>query len=60
MLMVILGIMISHSKSLLVGRVADTGERIIESKLLECLRFDDASSVVACRQGWAVLGLRRS
>jgi hypothetical protein len=37
--MVLLGIMISQSMSMLVGRVADIGERLIESKLLECLRF---------------------
>jgi hypothetical protein len=35
MLMVLLGIMVSQSMSLLVGGVADAGERLVESKLLE-------------------------
>jgi hypothetical protein len=44
MLMVLLGIMFSHSMSLLVGGVADTSERLVESKLLEWFQ----SGVVSC------------
>jgi hypothetical protein len=43
MLMVFLRIMVSQSIPLLVGGVADTGERLVESKLLEWLRFDAVS-----------------
>jgi hypothetical protein len=45
MLMVLLGIMVSQSILLLVGGVADTGERLVESKLLEWLRSGAASWV---------------
>jgi hypothetical protein len=38
MLMVLLGIMVSQSMSLLVGGVADADERLVESKLLEWFR----------------------
>jgi hypothetical protein len=43
MLMVFLGIMVSQSMPLLAGGVADTGERLVESKLLEWLRSGAAS-----------------
>jgi hypothetical protein len=43
MLMVLLGIIISQSMPLLVGGVADAGERLVESKLLEWLRSSAAS-----------------
>jgi hypothetical protein len=38
MLMVFLGIMVSHFMPLLVGGVADASERLVDSKLLEWLR----------------------
>jgi hypothetical protein len=38
LLMVLLGIMVSQSMSLLAGGVADAGERLVESKLLEWFR----------------------
>jgi hypothetical protein len=47
MLMVFLGIMVSQFMPLLVGGVADTSERLVESKMLEWLR----SNVVSCRGG---------
>jgi hypothetical protein len=47
MLMVFLGIMVSQSISLLVGGVADAGERLVKSKLLEWFR----SGVVSWRGG---------
>jgi hypothetical protein len=37
MLMAFLGIMVSQSMPLLAGGVADAGERLVESKLLEWL-----------------------
>jgi hypothetical protein len=43
MLMVLLGIMVSQSMLLLVGGVADVGERLVESKKLEWLRSGAAS-----------------
>jgi hypothetical protein len=43
MLMVLLGIMVSQSISLLAGCVADAGERLVESKLSVGLRFGAAS-----------------
>jgi hypothetical protein len=43
MLMVLLGIMVSQSMSLLIGDVADADERLVESKLLEWLRSGAAS-----------------
>jgi hypothetical protein len=43
MLMVLLGIMVSQSMALLVGSVADSGERLVESKLLEWLQPGAAS-----------------
>jgi hypothetical protein len=42
MLMVLLGIMVFQSMSLLAGCVADAGERLVESKLLEGLHFGSA------------------
>jgi hypothetical protein len=41
--MVLLGIMVSQSMPLLVGSVADSGERLVESKLLEWLQPGIAS-----------------
>jgi hypothetical protein len=38
MLMVLLGIMVSQSMSLLAGGVADANERLVKSKLLESFR----------------------
>jgi hypothetical protein len=43
MLMVLLGIMVSQSMSLLIGGVADADERLVESKLLEWLQSGAAS-----------------
>jgi hypothetical protein len=43
MLMVLLGIMVSQSMPLLVGGVADVGERLVESKVLECPQSGAAS-----------------
>jgi hypothetical protein len=43
MLMVLLGIIVSQSMYLLVGGVVDTGERLVESKLLKWLRSGVAS-----------------
>jgi hypothetical protein len=43
MLRVLLGIMVSQSMPLLVGGVADPGQRLVESKLLEWLRSGAAS-----------------
>jgi hypothetical protein len=43
MLIVLLGIMVSQSMSLLVGGVANAGERLVESKLLEWLQSDAVS-----------------
>jgi hypothetical protein len=43
MLMVLLEIIVSQSMSLLIGCVVDASERLVESKLLEGLRFGAAS-----------------
>jgi hypothetical protein len=43
MLMVLPGIMVSQSMPLLVGGVADAGERLVESKLLEWHRSSAVS-----------------
>jgi hypothetical protein len=43
MLMVDFGIMVSQSMFLLAERVADANERIVDSKLIEWLRFGTAS-----------------
>jgi hypothetical protein len=43
MLMVFLEIMVFQSMPLLVGGVTDASERLVESKLLEWLRYDDVS-----------------
>jgi hypothetical protein len=39
----LLGIMVSHSMSLLVGGVANTSERLVEAKLLEWFQFGAVS-----------------
>jgi hypothetical protein len=63
MLIVLLGIMVSQSMTLLAGGVADAGKRVVESKLLEWLQF----GAPAWRGGrdwllsdWAALGVRLS
>jgi hypothetical protein len=43
MLIVLLGIMVSQSMTLLAGGVADAGKRVVESKLLEWFQFGAAA-----------------
>jgi hypothetical protein len=56
MLMVLLGIMVSQSMPLLVRGVADAGERLVKSKLLEWLQ----SGVASWRGDWDGLLLESS
>jgi hypothetical protein len=57
-LMVLLGIMVSQSMYLLIGGVAHAGERLVESKVVGVGSI--WRRVVAWRQGWVALGVRRS